>query len=205
MSDSQLPTIPIAVLCFFGGRPDFSAVIGDLKEEFHQRAESSGFKAARQWFWRETFRTAWALTVGELLRTPVRTALVAMSCFIAMGASTLLYAYVAQRNPVDIVYGLQGYWELALLNIVPPLLVGWIGAHSLPHREWALAVTLILISLCTAVFGTLYLLSVVRLDIPWLMTVMIGIHVLRLGCFCLGCLGARGWSAMSSSRQISQT
>jgi hypothetical protein len=203
MSDTQLPRIPIAILCFFAGQPDFAAVIGDLTEEFHQRAQSSGFKAARHWFWRETFRTAWALTVGELRRTPIRTTLMALACFGAIGASTVLYTYLAQRNLVDIVYGLQGFRALVLLNIIPPLIVGWTGAHLLPNREWALALTFILTSVSLAVFGTLYYLSMVRLDLTWLMTVMMSVHVLRLGCFCLGCLCARGWSAASSSGQIS--
>jgi hypothetical protein len=205
MSEPQPPTIPVGILCFFARQPNFSAVIGDLKEEFHQRVQSSGSKAARRWFWRETFRTGWALTGGELLRTPTRTTLVALICFIAIGASTALYAYLVQRNLVDLVYGPQGYRVLVLLNIIPSLAAGWIGGRLLPGREWALALTFILITLSMALFGTLYFLFVVRVDLTEFKTLMMSVSILRLGCFCVGCLCVRGWSAASSSRSVSAT
>jgi len=203
MSETEPPAIATGILCFFASQPDFPALMGDLKEEFHQRAQISGIKAATRWFWRETFRTGWALTVGEALRTPILTTLTAVICFIAIGASTALYAYLSQWNLVDLVYGRQAFPVLVVLNVIPSLAVGWTGGRLLQGREWALALTFILISFCMAVFGTLYLLSAVRSDLDWLMTLLMSIHLLRLGCFCLGCLYVRGWSAASSSRSVS--
>jgi hypothetical protein len=202
MSEPQPPAIPLAILCFFAGQPNFSAVIGDLREEFHQRAQSSGSTAARRWFWRETFRTGWALTAGELLRAPIRTTLLALICFIAIGASTALSPYLFQRNLVDLVYGPQRFWVLVLLSIIPSLVVGWIGGRLLSGREWALALTFILISLSTALIGTLYFLFVVRVDFTELLPLMMSVSFLRLGSFCLGCLCVRGWSAASARASL---
>jgi hypothetical protein len=179
--------------------------MGDLREEFHQRAQSSGSKAARRWFWREAIRTGWALTADELHRTLTRTTLLALICFIGIGACAALYAYLVQRNLVDLVYGPDGYRVLVLLNIIPPLAVGWIGGRLLPGREWALALTFVLISLSMALFGMLYLLFVVRVDLAEFMTLMVSVSILRLGCFCFGCLCVRGWAAASSSRSASAT
>src|SRR5262245_52115841 len=185
MSEVQPPAIPIGILCFFAGQPNFPAVIGDLKEEFHLWAQSSGSKAARRWFWRETFRTGWALTAGELLRTPTRTALMALFCFIVISASTGasigLYTYFVQRNLVDLVYARQAYPALVLLNIIPSLAVGWIAGRMLPGREWALALTFILISMGLALVGTAYFLFVVRVDLTAFMTLMMTVNLLRLG------------------------
>src|SRR5439155_11624279 len=74
------PAVATAILDFFASQPDFPAVSGDISEEFQQRAQSSGAKAANRWYWREAFRNAFALTWRELRRTPVRTTLVAIGC-----------------------------------------------------------------------------------------------------------------------------
>ena len=77
------PAVPVAILNFFASQPDFPAVAGDISEEFHQRAQNSGANAAKRWYWREAFRNALALTWRELVRTPVRTTLIALGCFLA--------------------------------------------------------------------------------------------------------------------------
>ena len=88
------PAVPAAILNFFASQPDFPAVAGDISEEFHQRAQSSGAKAAKRWYWHEAFRNALALTWRELMRTPVRTTLIAFGCFLAVNIVTVLYLVV---------------------------------------------------------------------------------------------------------------
>ena len=85
------PTVALGLLCFFAARPDFPAIVGDLKEEFHQREKSLGLKEARRWFWRETFRTVWALVWGEVWQTPIRTTLMALACTFAIGVFVAAY------------------------------------------------------------------------------------------------------------------
>jgi hypothetical protein len=79
----KLPTIPLVMLNFFASQPDFPALVGDISEEFHQRAQSAGAKAAKRWYRREAFRNAFALTWRELMRTPVRTTLMTIGCILA--------------------------------------------------------------------------------------------------------------------------
>ena len=80
MSEIQTPpTVAMGILCFFAARPDFPAMVGDLKEEFQQRVESLGLKETRRWFWRETFRNVSALVWGEVWQTPIRTMLMALA------------------------------------------------------------------------------------------------------------------------------
>jgi hypothetical protein len=43
----KAPAIPSEILSFFSNQPDFSAVIGDISEEFHQRTQNSGARAAK--------------------------------------------------------------------------------------------------------------------------------------------------------------
>ena len=75
------PAVPSAILNFFANQPDFPALLGDISEEFHQRIQGSGAKAAIRWYWHEAIRNAFALTWREMRRTPVRTTLVAFGCF----------------------------------------------------------------------------------------------------------------------------
>jgi len=88
------PAVPVAILNFFASQPDFPAVAGDISEEFQQRAQTSGPQAARRWYWHEAFRNASALTWRELMRTPVRTTLIAFGCFLAANLAIDLYAFL---------------------------------------------------------------------------------------------------------------
>src|SRR5438045_2991648 len=78
------PAIPSGILKFFAAQPDFPALAGDISEEFHLRAQNYGAKVARLWYWREVFRTSFALTCRELMRTPVRTTAIAFGCYLAV-------------------------------------------------------------------------------------------------------------------------
>ena len=68
------PAVPLAILNFFASQPDFPAVAGDISEEFHQRIQSAGPRAAKRWYWREAFRNAFALTWREMRRVRSRVA-----------------------------------------------------------------------------------------------------------------------------------
>lgn len=203
MSEPQPPPIPMGILSFFAGQPDFSAVIGDLREEFHQRFETSGPKA-RRWFWREAFRTGWALTGREFLRTPTQTTLIAVAGFLSTGAATLLFAWVVRLNLVELLYGPRGFQILVLLNAGPSLATGWIGSRLLPGREWALALTYMMITLSMAVAGTIYFMFVLRLDSAEFATFMATVCILRLGLFSLGCLWMRGRFAVLSLKSAAE-
>jgi len=204
VSEPQPPVIPVGLLSFFAGQSDFSAMIGDLKEEFYQRYETSGPQAARRFFWREAFRTGLALTGREFSQSPVHTTLIAVAGFVFIGATAVLYAFLVQRSLVDLLYGPHGYITLVLLNIIPSLAAGWAGCRLLPGREWALALTFMLITVSTAVAGTIYFELVRRLGPAEVATFMATVCSLRLGFFSFGCLWMRGRSAFSSSKSIAE-
>src|SRR5437016_778371 len=89
------PAIPSAILNFFASQPDFSAVAGDMAEEFQQRAQRVGATAAKRWYWRESFRNAFALTAREFYQTPGRTIFIAFASLLAVSIVTLLFVVIS--------------------------------------------------------------------------------------------------------------
>ena len=56
----QPPRAASRILSCFGS-PHLQQILGDLMEEFNERAQSTGLPAARRWYWREIFRNMIAL------------------------------------------------------------------------------------------------------------------------------------------------
>ena len=178
------PAVPTAILNFFASQPDFPAVAGDISEEFHQRALKSGANAANRWYWREAFRNALALTRRELVQTPARTTLVALSCFSAVSLVTgwfLTLGLVSGRSP----------WDVVATQLLFLLAAGLTGGKLLPRREWALALTFTALSIC--IDGTLRLIYPVlrtHFSAAQFAAVVLG-SGMRQGAFWLGCLWIR--------------
>jgi len=191
------PAVPVVILNFFASQPDFPAVAGDISEEFHQRVQRSGADAAKRWYWREVFRNAWALTARELLRTPVRTTLMALSCFFAVSIVTNIVMNYLWR--LGLMYGPHplGVLTIQLLTL---LATGLAGGKVLPGREWALA--LAFTAICLA--GGLRWYSPVprvHFSAPQLEFVIVG-NVLCQGAFWLGCLWIRVYSRSFAATAI---
>lgn len=197
------------MLNFFAHQPDFPAMAGDMSEEFHQRAQVSA-KAARSWFWREAFRNAWALTAREMMRMPLRTALVAIGCLLAVNLVTDLYGAIAFylfqfRSPLQLVADPAQRDIVLALQFFAPLVIGWIGARLLPGREWALALTYTSVCACLfAAAGIWYRFAGAGLVITreLLETAIIG-NILRQIAFWMGCLWPRS-SPQASRRPMKQ-
>jgi hypothetical protein len=96
------PRGALKLLNFFASEPDFAHVIGDLSEEFQQRAATDGIRAARHWYWRETFRNAGVFTRRQLLRAPVRVIVVTAVTFAGM--------WLAQFFGNRLLTGIQWAW-----------------------------------------------------------------------------------------------
>jgi len=191
------PAVPTAILNFFASQPDFPAVAGDISEEFQHRGQSSGPVAAKRWYWRDAFRNAFALTWRELARTPVRTAVMAIACILAVDAVTALYVGVRWQfflgRPEDLYFDHAYRYIVVLLNLLPSLAMGWVGGRLLRGREWALALMFTVISACLASFGSWYLLFWMKADLPpgFMFTYVITGNIARQCLFCLGCIWAR--------------
>ncbi|MGH9645709.1 MAG: permease prefix domain 2-containing transporter [Bryobacteraceae bacterium] len=178
------PAVAAAILNFFASQPDFSAVVGDISEEFHQRAEKSGANAANRWYWREVFRNAQALTWRELARTPFQTTLIALSCLFAVNVLTsFIWRLVSLSPPIP--------WGVFIIYQTILLVMGLIGGRLLPGREWALALTFTILSVCSATALRWYFPALrVRFYAP-LWALMIFGSLARQGAFWLGCLWIR--------------
>jgi hypothetical protein len=201
------PAVPAAILNFFASQPDFPALAGDMSEEFQQRAQGSGAKAAKRWFWREAFRNALALTWRELMRSPVRTTLMAIGCLLAVNAFTGVYLairwYFFRETPVDLLYRENPWSTLLLLNLIPPIAAGWTGGRLLRGREWGLALMFTVISMCINATALGYVLSVGEGHYfkPF-EGLMIVLNLSRQGSFWLGALWARRSHLHSTDRRI---
>jgi hypothetical protein len=190
------PAVPSAILNFFAGQPDFPAVAGDISEEFHQRAQTLGPQAAKRWYWHEAFRNALALTWRELMRTPVRTTLIAFGCFFGANLAIDLYVFLRYYPlpALSIFNDLRHRSLNYLVNFVAYAATGWIAGRLLRGREWALTLTFTLVSACLVLPGMWYLFFVQGARLPPSLRdfVIVG-NVLRLGAFWLGSLGIRQW------------
>jgi hypothetical protein len=202
------PPIPSAILNFFSSQPDFQAVAGDMAEEFQLRARTSGAKAGVRWYWRETFRNAWALTLREICRKPVGTIVIALGCFVAVNLLSGLYVFLSfyprsigmflhpqylnpYLDPMEFVRNHSRRDLALLLQFIAPLAMGWIGGRMLAGREWALTLMFTFVSACAALPAS-YLLAVLREVLPTpLMEFMIATAALRLIGFWLGALWFR--------------
>jgi hypothetical protein len=200
------PAIPSAILNFFSNQPDFEAVAGDMAEEFQLRARISGAKAADRWYWRETFRNAWALTLREIYRTPAQTIIIAFGCLVAVNLLSGLYLFLSfhsrsvgmflshfqYMDPMDFVRDHSRRDLALLLQFIAPFAMGWIGGRMLAGREWALALMFTFVSACTALPPAWYIFVVLRMVLPTpLMEFMIATAALRLIGFWLGTLWIR--------------
>ena len=182
------PAVPAAILNFFASQPDFPAVAGDISEEFHQRAQNSGANAAKRWYWHEAFRNALALTLRELSRTPVRTTLMALSCFFAVNIVTHIVTNVLWRH--GLMYG-PSPWSMLTIDLMALLVMGLVGGRLVPGREWALALTFTACSICLAESLRWYFPVLrIRFSALPLAAVVFG-NALRQGAFWLGCLWIR--------------
>jgi hypothetical protein len=177
------PTVPSAILNFFAAQPDFPALAGDISEEFHQRAQGDGAKAAKRWYWREAFRNAFALTWREIMRTPVRTAAIAFGCYLAVNLFP---------GPLTLAFNMQ--WSVLLvLHITASFALGWIGAKLLPGREWALALIYTVMTVCLTLPVVWYSFTFVfKHALPvYFWVAVIGAGALRQSIFWLASLLAR--------------
>ena len=201
------PAVPAAILNFFASQPDFPAVAGDISEEFHQRAANLGANSANRWYWRQVFRNAFALTWRELARTPFRTALVVIGCYLGTYVLIDLYAFLRYYPlPALSIFNDQRHWGVNhLVNFIACLAMGGIGGWLLRGREWALTLIFALVSACLTLPGAWYLFFVLKATIPARFKVffIVGLAV-RPSAFALGSLWIRVHSRSFASKGASQ-
>jgi hypothetical protein len=129
------------------------AVLGDLTEEFHERASRDGERSARHWFVRESFRALPHLlndSVRTLCWRDVRRLLgVALSAyvfllFVFMFAAYLVMAVWRALDPIGSAAAMGGPQPRILALVVPPLAVfgGYLASWMEDRRPILGALTL---------------------------------------------------------------
>jgi|SRR5215831_10647734 len=158
------------LLSIFTLEPDFQQVDGDLQEEFHQIALREGTRAARNWYWREAFRNAWAFSMRP---STIRLLAAAVLCVLILrltnrplnrwlraalmpaprvpGLSLLLGSLIQ----TGVVLGLGYSAESILQRREPRLPAAFIGLYLLAIAYWV----------CHTHYYQLWLLAPKR--IPW--------------------------------------
>jgi hypothetical protein len=186
------PALAAAMLNFFSHAPDFAAMLGDIVEEFEERSRTDGQRLARRWYRREAFRNAWALSVRELRRKPLKTLLLAIACLAALNLATGLLVWQYDFHPRDFTVLMRDVRFRAFLLLQQagiPFVIGWLGGRVLPGREWALAVTFATVYAGVTGIGFL-LLRMPVLPAAMLAATIAGV-MLRIIAFSLGCLWSR--------------
>ena len=149
------PRGAVGILNFFASEPDFANVVGDLSEEFQQRASAHGHLAAKRWYWREAFRNAMVLGQRELLRTPGKILAVSLLISLSTGLSVMLFnALVMGRVMVDIERAWIPYrfwpWFQAVWPILVPSMLyagsGTVASLLVRTREFALVASFATVS-----------------------------------------------------------
>jgi hypothetical protein len=80
MSEIAKPPVGILLLLWpFKGERNYPQIVGDLNEEYRQRAEETGIPAALRWYRREIWRTFWVLTWRPVILAAIVVPLVCVS------------------------------------------------------------------------------------------------------------------------------
>ena len=141
------PRGAMAILKFCASEPEFDNVVGDLTEEFQQRASAQGHPAAKRWYWREAFRNAIVLGKRELLRTPSK--ILALSLLISLLVRFIVWVVmvIVQRTGIHYDFSLW-YWAVSLILVTPMLYAGSGAVASLlvRTREFALVASFATVS-----------------------------------------------------------
>src|SRR5947199_2418072 len=68
------PHLALSLLKVLMSTDQYDTAVGDLLEEFSDRARVSELMTARRWFWRQTWKTIGHFLLGQFRETPVVTA-----------------------------------------------------------------------------------------------------------------------------------
>jgi len=139
MTEIQPPRVAEAILESLGAVPAFrDAVIGDMSQEFSERALTGGERAARRWYWRETLWAVPHLIGNWLQHARLRDARRRLSvaglayALTAVLGMTVSFTLVAVAGVFHLNVGALPAWVFLLLRVgsvwMLPVFAGWIAA-----------------------------------------------------------------------------
>jgi len=135
--------------------PDGPQILGDLSEEYGERARSLGAAAARRWYWRETIRNAGVLLWRKRI---VGTTVIAWMAFLTVAflrytlSKILGEMWVSRQIGFPAVYLVQ-----ELCFPIVGVVVGYVFAVTLPDRAKHMRITYALLCLLNSIWFALWL------------------------------------------------
>jgi hypothetical protein len=168
------PRMALSLLRMLVPTDQLDAAVGDLVEEFSDRAGRSDFVTARRWFWRQTWKTIAHFLLGQFRETPGATAATIMSALLLLyysmvPANLAIRAILATCNPYDYVNA-TAFWfffTIPIGAILTPLLIGWLTSAISKGRETAVLLSVSVIGAVPFAWWWFRIFSTPPGQLPW--------------------------------------
>jgi hypothetical protein len=138
----------------FASSNDAESILGDLMEEFSQRALNFGMRSARAWYWRQTLNTTAHLFASGFRDAPGSTIAIVVAGyllhkFVASLPQTALAAMTDEYLPYwSAHFTAYMFWAtdgIVIAHLIGSLFVGFVMALAAKGSEMIAAVSLALI------------------------------------------------------------
>lgn len=146
------PRLGLSLLKVLLSSDEYDAAVGDVIEEFTDRARVSGVTTARRWFWRQTWKTIGHFLLGQFRETPVVTAATIVAALLLLyskePASLAVKVILANYHPYSYVSA-PTFWfffDIPIASFLTPLLICWLSLMVSKGREMAVMLTVSLLS-----------------------------------------------------------
>ena len=122
--NQQPPSAATRILSCFGS-PHLPQILGDLMEEFNDRAQSTGLSAARRWYWRAILRNLVALAArgGMTGKARPRTLCLISGMWFSIA---LLWMWLSHGWLMEIEHQAWGVVTVVVFLVYFVLVIGWL-------------------------------------------------------------------------------
>jgi len=152
------PRIASWLVYLFAPAEQAEAIVGDMLEEFSNRAERSGVAAARRWYWREAVRTTVHLAAAGISSAPWLTAAAVVGGFLLIRyvgtvPEKALLAALYRYQLYDHAYRFLTYDGLLICHLVTMAMIGCVVGLVAKGREIVSTLTLAFVQTFLALLG----------------------------------------------------
>jgi len=183
----QPPRTAASLVNLFAPTEEAEALVGDLLEEFIQRAHKSGIAIARKWYWRQSVKSIACLMLMAFRGAPWATLAVTIGGLFlhrivqglpdkALSAITDRYLWYWSSHFEVYIWVLYG---LPLVHLTGSMLVGCVVAFAAKGREMVATMTLALVLF--AMFGVDYITHVAHFSLDIWMFQSLGFFAILVG------------------------
>jgi hypothetical protein len=122
--DLQPPRAASRILSCFGN-PHLPQILGDLMEEFNERAQSTGLPTARRWYWREIVRNMIALAGRDEMTGKARSRTLFLISSIWLSIA-LLWMWLSHGWFTGLEHQAWGVVTVVVFLLYFVLAIGWL-------------------------------------------------------------------------------